>query len=294
MREKQKRDKSKRILLTGSAGQVGWELQRALTLFGEIIAPNRDQFNLAAPETLREKIQQWKPDLIINPAAYTAVDQAEDEPALAFTINATAPRAIAEEAAKLKIPLLHYSTDYVFDGKKSAPYTEEDGPNPLNVYGESKLQGEQAIQEILEQHIIIRSSWIYSHRRDNFLNTMLRLFQQKREIKVVDDQIGAPTSARVVAEVTSILLRESLQNSNNLTSKVYHLTTAGKTTWYGFAKEILSRADVKSKISILPISSTEYKVKALRPSMSLLNNRKLTTDYQVHQPDWKSALALEI
>jgi dTDP-4-dehydrorhamnose reductase len=288
------REKPKRILLTGSTGQVGWELNRALASFGELITPNRKQFNLAAPETLRAKIQQWEPDLIINPAAYTAVDKAEDEPGLAFTINATAPKVIAEEAAKLKIPLVHYSTDYVFDGKNSAPYTEKDSTNPLNVYGESKLLGEKAIQETLEQHLIIRSSWIYSHRGKNFLNTMLRLFQQKQEIKVVDDQVGAPTSARVVAEVTSIILRERLQNSKHLMREIYHLSTAGETTWYGFSKEIMSRVCAESNISILPISTTEYDVKALRPPMSLLDNSKLISDFKVNQSTWENALALEL
>jgi dTDP-4-dehydrorhamnose reductase len=283
-----------KILLTGSTGQVGWELHRALTPFGKIIAPTRDQFNLAAPDTLKERIQQWKPDVIINTAAYTSVDQAEDEPELAFTINAKAPRVIAEEAAKLKILLVHYSTDYVFDGGKKRPYTEDDSPNPINVYGESKMLGEQAIQESIEQYLIIRSSWIYSHRGKNFLNTMLKLFQQKQEIKVIDDQIGTPTSARVVAEVTSKMLRESLQNKKNLSGEIYHLTTGGKTTWYGFAKEILSKADVESNISIIPIPSIEYDVKALRPPMSLLDNSKIILDYKVNQPDWKDALALEI
>jgi len=291
---KNKAQEPTRILLTGSTGQVGWELHRSLMPLGEIIAPNRKQFDLANPESLRSKIQEWKPDIIINPAAYTAVDQAEDEAELAFTINAAAPKVLAEEASRLKIPLIHYSTDYVFDGKKETPYTEQDAPNPLNVYGESKLVGENTIQKTTEQHLILRTSWVYSHRRNNFLTTMLKLFQEKEEIKVVDDQVGAPTSSRILAETTAALFNNGNHQNNIMLEGIYHLTASGNTTWYDFAKEIQTALDLKEKTNIIPISSKEYTTKAIRPSMSLLNNDKITTETSIIQPDWKLTMALEV
>jgi len=291
---KNKAQEPTRILLTGSTGQVGWELHRSLIPLGEIIAPNRKQFDLANPESLRSKIQEWKPDIIINPAAYTAVDQAEDEAELAFTINAAAPKVLAEEASRLKIPLIHYSTDYVFDGKKETPYTEQDAPNPLNVYGESKLVGENTIQKTTEQHLILRTSWVYSHRRNNFLTTMLKLFQEKEEIKVVDDQVGAPTSSRILAETTAALFNNGNHQNNIMLEGIYHLTASGNTTWYDFAKEIQTALDLKEKTNIIPISSKEYATKAIRPPMSLLNNDKITTEISIIQPDWKLTMALEV
>jgi len=291
---KNKAQEPTRILLTGSTGQVGWELHRSLMPLGEIIAPNRKQFDLANPESLRSKIQEWKPDIIINPAAYTAVDQAEDEAELAFTINAAAPKVLAEEASRLKIPLIHYSTDYVFDGKKETPYTEQDAPNPLNVYGESKLVGENTIQKTTEQHLILRTSWVYSHRRNNFLTTMLKLFQEKEEIKVVDDQVGAPTSSRILAETTAALFNNGNHQNNIMLEGIYHLTASGNTTWYDFAKEIQTALDLKEKTNIIPISSKEYATKAIRPPMSLLNNDKITTEISIIQPDWKLTMALEV
>jgi len=291
---KNKAQEPTRILLTGSTGQVGWELHRSLMPLGEIIAPNRKQFDLANPESLRSKIQEWKPDIIINPAAYTAVDQAEDEAELAFTINAAAPKVLAEEASRLKIPLIHYSTDYVFDGKKEIPYTEQDAPNPLNVYGESKLVGENTIQKTTEQHLILRTSWVYSHRRNNFLTTMLKLFQEKEEIKVVDDQVGAPTSSRILAETTAALFNNGNHQNNIMLEGIYHLTASGNTTWYDFAKEIQTALDLKEKTNIIPISSKEYATKAIRPPMSLLNNDKITTEISIIQPDWKLTMALEV
>ena len=201
---------------------------------------------------------------------------------------------MAEEAEKLSIPLIHYSTDYVFDGKKTIPYTEEDEPNPINMYGESKLLGEQAIQETLERQLILRTSWVYSHRGNNFLNTILRLLQERDEIKVVDDQIGAPTSARLIAESTEKLLRNSIQGYGDLIRGTYHLTAGGSTSWYGFAREILTTLNASIKTSILPISSSEYVVKARRPSMSVLDNHKMISNTDVGQPDWKHDMVLEM
>jgi dTDP-4-dehydrorhamnose reductase len=286
--------KPKRILLTGGTGQVGWELQRSLMPLGEVIAPTRKQFNLADPESLRKKIQEWRPDLIINAAAYTAVDQAEDEPELAYAINAKAPRVIAEEAEKQKIPLIHYSTDYIFDGTKETPYLEEDTPNPINVYGESKLKGEWVIKKIIDQHLILRTSWVYSYRGNNFLNTMLRLFEERDEIKVVDDQIGAPTSARLIAESTVALFKGNNRDFGSLIKGTYHMTAGGSTSWYGVAKEIFTLQGNDIHLSIIPTSSAGYAVKARRPLMSLLDNHKILSVTKNTQTDWKKAMALEV
>jgi dTDP-4-dehydrorhamnose reductase len=284
------RNKHNKILLTGSTGQVGWELQKSLSTLVDIIAPNRNEFNLLKPESLRAKIQEWKPDLIINTAAYTAVDQAENESELAFIINATAPRVMAEEAVKLHIPLVHYSTDYVFDGKKKTPYTEEDKPNPLNVYGESKLEGEEAIKETLEHHLILRTSWVYSHRGTNFLTKMIKLLQENDEIIVVDDQIGTPTYAGMLANITTVLIKDYLQFNANIPLGLYHITASGSTTWYGFTKIILDELNLEEIKIIKPISSKQYTTKAKRPLMTSLNNTKLNSELGETQQDWKKEL----
>jgi len=283
---------NRRILLTGGNGQIGWELQRSLKPQWVIIAPSRKEFDLSKPESLRAKIKEWKPDLIINSAAYTVVDQAENEPELAFTINATAPRVMAEEAAKLNIPLLHYSTDYVFDGNKKTPYNEDDEPNPLNVYGESKLSGDRSIQKVLEDHLILRTQWVYSQRGNNFLKTMLKKFQEQSEVKVVNDQIGTPTSARLISDITARLVSTKKCSVSNNISGLFNLTASGQTTWFGFAKEILATMDTVT--SIIPISSLEYEVKAVRPTRSLLDNHKLISNIGMFQLDWKTVLAKEI
>ena len=280
--------KIKRILLTGATGQLGWELTKTLAPLGEILTPDRTEFNLAKPESLRASIQEWKPDLIVNPAAYTAVDKAEDEYKLAFTINAEAPKVLAEESSKLNIPLIHYSTDYVFDGKKDSFYTEEDQANPLNVYGASKLGGELAVQESSEQHIILRTSWIYSLHGQNFLNTMLRLFQEKEVLSIINDQVGAPTWSRMVAESTSIIVSQLTKKEKNW--GLYHLTTAGETSWYGFAKAIYKTANIKTQILINPVTSSEYITKAIRPKNSRLDNHKIESTFGIKSPNWKNSL----
>jgi dTDP-4-dehydrorhamnose reductase len=267
-----------KILLTGGTGQVGYELQNTLKPLGEIWAPTRQEFDLANPESLRAKIQAYQPDLIVNPAAYTAVDQAESEPELAYTINAEAPRVLAEEAHKRGIPLIHYSTDYVFDGMKTEPYTEDDVPNPLNVYGKTKLEGERAIQAAHDQYLILRTSWVYSPTRGkNFYRTMLRLFQEKEEIRVVDDQIGAPTSAQFLAEKTAhILSRIRTKEQGEDRWGLYHLTENEVMTWYEFAMKILtieSPTHAFTLQSIKPISSKEYSQSPIRPGNSRLASR---------------------
>ncbi len=266
-----------KILLTGGTGQVGYELQTTLKPLGNVWAPNRQEFDLSDPESLRAKIQAYQPNLIVNPAAYTAVDQAESEPELAHATNAEAPRIMAEEAHKLGIPLIHYSTDYVFDGAKTQPYTEEDEPNPLNVYGKTKLEGERAIQQAHDQYLILRTSWVYSPTRGkNFYRTMLRLFQEKEEIRVVDDQIGAPTSAQFLAEKTAEILSQLKPNEEGEDRwGVYHLTEPEVMSWYGFAHKIAQDAvemglNLKTK-KIWPIPSSEFEMAAKRPCNSQID-----------------------
>jgi len=267
-----------KILLTGGTGQVGYELQATLKPLGNVWAPGRQEFDLSDPESLRTKIQSYRPDLIVNPAAYTAVDQAESEQELAHTINAVAPRVMAEEAHKLGIPLIHYSTDYVFDGTKTEPYTEEDEPNPLNVYGKTKLEGERAIQQAHDQYLILRTSWVYSPTRGrNFYRTMLRLFQEKEEIRVVDDQIGAPTSAQFLAEETAEILGQ-LRSKQQREDRwgLYHLVEGEAMSWYEFAQQIYLRefeSSQRRSLKILPISSNDYATKARRPRNSQLKSK---------------------
>jgi len=276
-----------KILLTGGTGQVGHELQTTLKPLGAVWAPGRDEFDLANPESLRAKIQAYRPDLIVNSAAYTAVDQAESEPDLAQVINAEAPRVLAEEAHKLNIPLIHYSTDYVFDGIKTEPYTEDDVPNPLNVYGKTKLEGERAIQAAHDQCLTLRTSWVYSPTRGkNFFRTMLQLFQEKDEIRVVDDQIGTPTSAQFLSENTTEILsqlktKEQVENRWGL----YHLTENKVMSWYGFAQKILEQAkkgvsQLKVK-SIQPVTSNEFKTVAKRPINSQLSCSKICQAFEL-------------
>ncbi|BAY92956.1 MULTISPECIES: dTDP-4-dehydrorhamnose reductase [unclassified Tolypothrix] len=293
-----------RILLTGVTGQVGWELQRTLMTLGEIIAVERSashpslQIDLAQPETIRRLIRDIKPDLIINPAAYTAVDKAESEPDLAMAINGIAPGIIAEEAKRIGAVVIHYSTDYVFDGNKTTAYTEQDRPNPQNIYGKTKLVGEQAIASVGVPHLILRTSWVYSRRGKNFLLTMLRLAQEREEIRVVEDQIGAPTWSRMIAEATSQIISQGSQNiSEFLAAKggIYHLTASGKTSWYGFAKAIFELEDKKSDRKLqrlIPIPSQEYPTPATRPAYSLLDSQKLSDNFGLVLPDWQRSLEL--
>jgi len=281
--------KFRRILLTGATGQVGWELLRTLAPLGEVLAPGREIFDLSQPEKLREKIHEWKPDLIVNPAAYTAVDQAESEHELAFTANAAAPKILAEEAELLQIPLIHYSTDYVFDGKKGVPYTEEDSPNPLNIYGESKLKGEQSIQEINPQHLILRTSWVYSQRGNNFLTTMLRLFQEKKEISIVDDQIGIPTWSHMIAEATAHIIGK-IESVDESYWGLYHLTGTGKTSWFRFAEAILSMIHDGRHPDLYPVSSEEYPTIATRPLNTPLSSSRIHDALHVRLPYWEKQL----
>ncbi len=238
-----------KILLTGKTGQVGYELERSLQGLGEIIALDRSQMDLANLDQVRDVIRAIKPDLIINPAAYTAVDKAESEPELAMRINGEAPGVMAEEAKKLGAAMIHYSTDYVFDGSKTTPYVETDPTCPINVYGATKLAGEQAIQAAGIPHLILRTSWVYGMRGKNFLLTMLRLAQERDELRIVADQHGAPTWCRTIADTTAHIVAQAkgaqhAQDWWQERSGIYHLTAQGQTTWYGFTQAILENATI--------------------------------------------------
>ena len=280
-----------KILVSGHNGQVAQALQQALADLGQVQMLGRDQLDLAHPERIAERVRALAPDLIINAAAHTAVDQAENEPELAFAINAKAPGVFAEEAARLGIPLIHYSTDYVFDGSKATPYTEDDAPNPLGVYGRSKLAGEQAIAAVGAEHLILRTSWVYSRHGRNFLLTMQRLLQEKPELRVVADQIGAPTWAGTIAASTRQLI-ERWQAGQAGDWGTYHLTAQGETSWFGFAQAIAEHLENTGKpcATLLPIPSSEYPTPARRPLNSRLDCSRLQRQWQVSQPDWRQAL----
>ena len=280
-----------KILINGRHGQVSHELQRRLGAVGELIVLGRDQLDLAHPDQIRRQVQNVRPDLIINAAAHTAVDLAESEPQSAFAINAVAPGILAEEALALDIPLIHYSTDYVFDGSKAGPYNEDDTPNPLGVYGKSKLAGEQAIRDVQGKHLILRTSWVYSTHGRNFLLTMQRLLQEKPELRVVADQIGAPTWAGTIANSTLALI-ERWQANDVANWGTYHLSAQGETSWFGFAQAIgeALRQQGKPCADLLPIPSSDYPTPAARPLNSRLDCSRLQRDWGVSQPDWQTAL----
>lgn len=280
----------KKILILGSYGQVGWELRRTLSPLGQIIAHDRNTFDLSSPEFTKNALHEIKPDVIVNAAAYTAVDKAETEKEACMAINARAPQVLAEEAKKLKALLIHYSTDYVFDGSSIHPYKEHDKPNPLNIYAKSKLEGDQAILSSGCPHVILRTSWVYGSRGQNFVLTMLKLAQQKDFLKIVDDQLGAPTWSRMIAEATAQVIAR-YQGQDGL----YNLTSAGKTSWCGFAKSIFDLHSAKKGLKVpevMSIPSSEYPVPAKRPQNSLLCHEKLQKTFNIRLPDWKDALQM--
>ncbi|MGG5870545.1 dTDP-4-dehydrorhamnose reductase [Pseudomonas peli] len=280
-----------KILLLGQHGQVSQELQRSLNGQAELTVLGRDQLDLAQPQLIRQQVQRLRPELIINAAAHTAVDQAESEPELAFAINATAPGILAEAAAELGVPLIHYSTDYVFDGNHAEPYRESDATSPLSVYGRSKLAGEQAIQAVGGMHLILRTSWVYSQHGKNFLLTMQHLLQERESLSVVADQIGAPTWAGTIAQTTAQLV-EQWRTGQAGPWGVYHLTAQGETSWFGFASAIAAhlRSQGKSVATLQPIPSSAYPTPAQRPLNSRLDCSRLQQDWHVQLPDWQAAL----
>jgi dTDP-4-dehydrorhamnose reductase len=295
---------SGKILLTGSRGQVGWELARSLSTLGEVVALDSDRLNLTDAEAIRRTLGEIKPRIIVNPAAHTAVDKAESEPALAHAINATAPGILAEEAEKLGALLVHYSTDYVFDGSgpdgrhvgNPAPWQEDDAKGPLNVYGVTKLAGEQAVLANCQRHLIFRTSWVYGTRGANFLLTMRRLMRERPELNIVADQIGAPTWCRSLADATAQILAQVTSPGHGadkpLPWGVYHMTNSGETSWHGFAQAILDLDAPESETRLLPIPSSDYPTPARRPLNSRLNNDKLERVFGVRLPDWREALRL--
>ena len=284
-----------KILLTGKNGQVGWELNRSLSRLGTIFAMDRNDMDLSKPETLGPVIQDIRPDIIINAAAYTAVDKAESEPELAMIVNGIAPGVIAEEAKKIGAGMIHYSTDYVFDGKAKSPYKEEDATCPLSIYGKSKLAGEQAVVQAGIPHIILRTSWVYSLRGSNFLTTMRKLAQVRKQIKVVDDQTGGPTWARAIAEGTTRILEQNLKDSTTnskliTNSGIFHMSCLGETNWFVFANKVLELSNLLKDTQVVPIPTIEYPTPAVRPRYSLLSNRKLKQVFHYEMPQWQDAL----
>jgi dTDP-4-dehydrorhamnose reductase len=281
-----------KILLTGSTGQVGYELERSLQPLGEVVALDRAQFDLSDLDQVRDVLRAVRPGLIVNPAAYTAVDKAESEPALAYRINAEAPAVMAAEARLLGAAMVHYSTDYVFDGAKQGPYVETDPTGPLNVYGSSKLAGEQAIAAAGIPHLILRTSWVYGMRGKNFLLTMLRLARERDELRVVADQHGAPTWSRTIADTTATLLAQARAGGPawwQARSGLYHLSAEGQTSWHGFTEAIVAQAGLECRI--VPISSAEYPTPAQRPVNSVMSSDKLMSGLCT-LPDWQNALTL--
>lgn len=287
------------ILLTGASGQVGWELQRTLATLGNVIAPPSSEFDLSRPDRLSALIRKIKPDLVVNPAAYTAVDKAESETSLAYAINAEAPAILAHEAARMGISLVHFSTDYVYDGGKNSPYLESDTLNPLGVYGHSKLAGDQAVQVSGAHYLIFRTSWVYGLRGRNFLLTMQRLAREREELRVVADQFGAPTWSRSIAEAAAQILAlwmspGATEVDRQRLSGVYHLSCAGQASWHGFAKEILANMQVRGEKTarLEAIGSAEYPTPAMRPTYSVLDNQKIEQVFGIRMPAWQDALAL--
>ncbi|WP_018169541.1 dTDP-4-dehydrorhamnose reductase [Thioalkalivibrio sp. ALMg9] len=284
-----------RILLLGSNGQVGWELQRALAPLGELTALTRKETgglcgDLTRPDRLAATVRQVAPDVIVNAAAYTAVDQAESEPELAHAVNVTAPEVLAAEAQALGAWLVHYSTDYVFDGTGAGPWSEDDVTGPLNVYGQTKRKGEAAIQASGCRHLIFRTSWVYASRGRNFIRTILRLAAERDALQVIDDQFGAPTGAELIADTTAQILSQPLDREEP--PGLYHLAAAGETTWHGFARLVIATArDAGWPVrvpdqAIHAVPTEAFPTVARRPGNSRLNCNKLETNFGLRMPDW--------
>ncbi|MGU7813845.1 dTDP-4-dehydrorhamnose reductase [Burkholderia sp. AW49-1] len=284
------------ILVTGVTGQVGFELLRSLQGLGRVVPCDRSMLDLADLDRVRAFVRDLKPTLIVNPAAYTAVDQAESEVDLARRLNVDVPRVFAEEAARSGGTLIHYSTDYVFDGTKGCAYVETDTPNPLNAYGAAKLEGERAITATGCAHLILRTSWVYGRRGRNFLLTMLKLGAERPELRVVADQIGAPTWAGTIAAATSHILAQGIASTDAdwwaHRTGVYHLTSAGATSWCGFAEAIFDIAMGSHAPRVVPISTADYPTPAKRPANSRMALEKLAEVFRLQMPDWRNALEL--
>jgi len=287
-----------RLLVTGANGQVGWELRQSLAPLGEVIALDRAACDLARPAEAARILREATPDIIVNAAAYTAVDRAEQEEELATLINGTAVGEIAQAARQLGALLIHYSTDYVFDGRKDAPYAEDDVPHPISAYGRSKLAGERAMAQCGGRYLIVRTSWIYAARGHNFLKTVLRLARERDELRIVDDQIGAPTWARDLAAATAAMTRQARQEiaRDDFESGLFHVTGSGATSWFVFAQAVVKQAEqyglLARKSKIVPIASSEYPVAATRPKNSRLSGARARHRFQIALPEWEQSLAV--
>jgi dTDP-4-dehydrorhamnose reductase len=287
-----------KILLTGKNGQVGFELQRALAPLGAIVAVDQADCNLADELAIRRLVSETRPDVIVNPAAHTAVDKAESEPALAQAINGVAPGIFGEEAKKLGALVVHYSTDYVFDGSKDGWYTEDDAPNPQSVYGKTKLAGEQALAASGAKHLIFRTSWVFGAHGANFAKTMLRLATERQGLKVVADQFGAPTSAALIADVTAQVLGQYLcrHASADFPFGLYHLVAAGRTNWHEYAQAVVMAAQAAGKplrmgpADVQAITTADYPLPAPRPANSCLDTTRLRQTFGLCLPDWRQGL----
>ena len=283
------------ILLFGKGGQVGWELQRSLASLGQLTALDFDSSahcgDFSSLQGLAETVRSVRPDVIVNAAAHTAVDKAESEPELARIINATAPGVLAQEAQKLDAWLVHYPTDYVFDGSGTRPWLEADTPAPLSVYGQTKLDGERLIAENCKKYLIFRTSWVYAARGGNFTKTMLRLAQERERLSVIDDQWGAPTGAELLADVTAHAIRQVLQHPHD--AGLYHLAAGGETTWHGYAKHVIAQAErAQAAINIIakeviPVTTSAFPTTAQRPHNSRLNTAKLQATFGLSLPHWQ-------
>lgn len=292
----------KTILLTGASGQVGWELRRTLAPLGKVVAPSSAELNLADPDSIRRVVREIRPHLIVNPAAYTAVDRAESEPELAMAVNGTAPGILAEEAKRMHAMLVHYSTDYVFDGSKPGPYRETDPVNPVSSYGRSKLAGEEAMRAVGVPHLILRTSWVYGMRGKNFVLTILRLANERHALDVVNDQIGSPTWSRMIAGTSALILaHDDLESA----SGIYHLSCAGSTSWHGVACAVIEEYRARREAAgwpvlrlqlqnIAPIATDQYPTAAKRPANSVLDNSKLAKVFGLELPDWQNCLQMAL
>lgn len=289
-----------RIVVLGRNGQLAWELRRTLLPLGDVVALEQPELDLGDAPGLVRALDRVEPDVIVNAAAFTAVDRAESEVAAAEAINATAPALLAREAARRGALLIHYSTDYVFDGTKPQPYVETDIPNPLGVYGATKLAGERAIQAGGADHLILRTSWVYAARGGNFLRTMLRLASERERLRVVADQIGAPTWARYLAEASAQILARALAEraARTFASGLFHLSAGGETSWHGFASAILAQArridpsiDLKAR-EVVPIATGDYPLPARRPANSRLDCAQVRRRFGIEVPDWRIGLGL--
>ncbi len=282
-----------KILVTGKNGQLGFELIRSLAPLGTVVGIDIDECDLQDVSAIEKLLDNVKPDLIVNPAAYTAVDKAETEAALAHAINAQAPEVMAQYAARHNIPIIHYSTDYVFDGLKEGAYLETDEINPRSVYGKTKAMGEEAVRHHAPKHIILRTSWVFGSHGGNFLKTILKLAQERDKLSIVSDQVGSPTSAALLAEVTAEIVKQLFAPAASDKYGTYHLVTEGYTSWHGYAQFVVARAkafDFQTKISpeaIVAIKSSEYPVPASRPANSRLDTTKLSKVFSVSLPSWQ-------